>query len=98
MRSPKSGRIRAGIGRDFPRGDSRKALAMTTDRIERTGFAPHAGERVRGRHCTIVVQLIAAAALVMSIAVTATVVTIGIARADGVVASARMDMVSGCVP
>jgi hypothetical protein len=56
---------------------------MTTDRIERTGFAPHAGERVRGRHGNILAQLIAAVALVMSIAVAATVVTIGIARADG---------------
>jgi len=70
---------------------------MTTDRIERTGFAPHAGERVRGRHCNILVQLIAAVALVMSIAVAATVVTIGIARADGLGAGASADVVSGCV-
>jgi len=63
-------------------GDSRKADAMTTDRIDRTGFAPHGEERVRGRYCNILAQLIATVALVMSIAVTATVVTFGIARAD----------------
>jgi len=85
MASPKSGRIRAGIGVDFyhrEKGDSRKADAMTTDRTDRTGFAPHGEERVRGRYCNILAQLIATVALVMSIAVTATVVTFGIARAD----------------
>jgi hypothetical protein len=59
---------------------------MTTDPIERMGFAPHAGERVRGWHCTILIQFIAAATLVMSIAVAATAVTIGIARAEAVMA------------
>jgi hypothetical protein len=74
---------------------------MTIDRTERTGFAPHAGERVRGRHGNILVQLIATVALVMSTAVAGTVVTIGIARADEVgaaaVASVHFAIVSGCV-
>ena len=61
---------------------------MTANRIDRTGFAPHADERVRGRHSNILAQLIATVALVMSIAVTATVVTIGIARADALGAAA----------
>jgi hypothetical protein len=50
--------------------------------IDRTGFAPHCDERVHGRHCNILAQLIATVALVMSIAVAATAVTIGIARAE----------------
>jgi len=53
--------------------------------IDRNWFAPHGEERVRGRHHNILAQLIATAALVMSIAVAA---TIGIARADGLAAVA----------
>jgi hypothetical protein len=57
-------------------------LAMTSDRIDRTGFAPPRSVRARGHRSTAVAQLITSAALMFSIAVTATVVSIGIARAD----------------
>ena len=56
---------------------------MTFDRIDRTGFEPPRSVRTRGPRCTAVAQLITSAALVLSIAVAATAVSIGIARADG---------------
>jgi hypothetical protein len=56
---------------------------MTSDSIDRTGFAPPRSVRTRGHRSTAVAQLITSAALVLSIAVTATVVSVGIARADG---------------
>src|SRR5712691_1233423 len=56
---------------------------MTIDRIDRAGFAPPGHERIRGRHSNILAQLIATVALALSIAVAATVVTLGIARAEG---------------
>ena len=55
---------------------------MTFDRIDRTGFASPRSVRTHGHRCTAVAQLITSVALVLSIAVTATVVSIGIARAD----------------
>jgi LDH2 family malate/lactate/ureidoglycolate dehydrogenase len=66
----------------------RKAEAMTSDRNDRTGFAPHRRERRRGRS-TAFAQLITSVALVLSIAVAATAVSMGIARADGVAAVAQ---------
>ena len=62
---------------------------MTFDRKDRTGFAPHRGERRHGRRSTAVAQVIASAALTLSIAVAATAVTLGIARADGLAAVAE---------
>ena len=62
---------------------------MTFDRNDRTGFAPHRCERRLGRRSTVLAQLVASAALALSITVAATAVTIGIARADGVVAVAH---------
>jgi len=56
---------------------------MTSDRIDRMGFAPPRSVRTRGHRCTAVAQLVASAALALSIAVAATAVSIGIARADG---------------
>jgi hypothetical protein len=61
---------------------------MTLDRIDRMGFAPHRCERVHGHRSTAVAQLITSAALVLSIAIAATAVSIGIARADGLAAVA----------
>ena len=55
---------------------------MTFDRTDRTGFAPPRGVRTGGHRCTAVAQLITSVALVVSIAVAATAVTMGIARAD----------------
>jgi hypothetical protein len=62
---------------------------MTSDRNDRTGFAPHRCERRHGRRSTAFAQLITSAALALSIAVAATAVSMGIARADGVVAVAQ---------
>jgi hypothetical protein len=61
---------------------------MTPDRTDRTGFAPHRCERANGHRSTAVAQLITSAALALSIAIAATVVSIGIARADGLAAVA----------
>ncbi len=61
---------------------------MTSEGIDRTGFAPRCRER-HGRRSTAFAQLITSAALMLSIAVAATAVTLGIARADGLVAVAR---------
>ena len=62
---------------------------MTSDWNDRTGFAPHRGERRHGRRSTALAQLITSAALALSITVAVTAVTIGIARADGPVAMAE---------
>jgi hypothetical protein len=62
---------------------------MTSDRDDRTGFAPHRCARRHGRRSTAVAQLLTSAALALSIAVAATAVTIGIARADGLIAIAE---------
>ncbi len=62
---------------------------MTFDRIDRTGFASPRSVRTRGHRCTAVAQLITSAALVLSIAIAATAVSIGIARADGLAAVAE---------
>ena len=61
---------------------------MTFDRTDCAGFAPHRCERQHGHRSTAFAQLVTSAALVASIAVAATAVTIGIARADGLVAVA----------
>src|SRR5262249_54550295 len=58
----------------------RKADAMTFNRIDRSGFAPHRCERREGHRSTAVAQLLTSAALALSIAVAATAVSIGIAR------------------
>jgi|SRR5215472_1952551 len=56
---------------------------MTLDSmIDHTGFAPQRRVRVRGRRATMVAEAIASFALVLSIAVAMTAVSIGIARAD----------------
>jgi hypothetical protein len=57
---------------------------MRTDRIDQAGFAPRSRTRVHGRRRMMVAQLITSAALVLSIAVAATAVSIGIAHADGI--------------
>jgi hypothetical protein len=62
---------------------------MRIDRIDQAGFAPHNRTRVRGRHRMMVAQLITTAALVLSIAVAATVVSIGIAHAEGIATGAE---------
>jgi hypothetical protein len=56
---------------------------MTFERIDRTGFAPPPSVRTRSHRSTAVAQLITSVALVLSIAVAATAVSVGIARADG---------------
>jgi len=56
---------------------------MRFDRTDRTGFAPPRSVRTRGHRCTAVAQLVTSVALVVSIAIAATAVSIGIARADG---------------
>jgi hypothetical protein len=67
----------------------RKADAMTIDRNDRAGFAPHRCERRQDLRSTAFAQLITSAALALSIAVAATAVSMGIARADGVIAVAK---------
>ena len=72
---------------------------MTSDSIDRTGFAPPRSVRTRGHRSTAVAQLITSAhSLVLSIAVTATVVSIGIARADGFAAVAEDSTTHVCRP
>ena len=58
---------------------------MPPDPIDQAGFAPRNHIRARGRRSRMVAQLITSVALVLSIAVAATAVTIGIAHADGIV-------------
>lgn len=56
---------------------------MTLDSmIDHTGFAPQRRVRVRGRRAAMVAEAIASFALMLSIAVAVTAVSIGIARAD----------------
>ena len=57
---------------------------MTPDPVDQAGFAPRSHIRGRGRRSRMVAQLITSVALVLSIAVTATAVTIGIAHAGGI--------------
>ena len=61
---------------------------MTLDHTDRTGFAPRRHVRSQGHRSAAVAQLVTSAALVFSIAIAATAVSIGIARADGLVATA----------
>ncbi|HEY4919459.1 MAG TPA: hypothetical protein VII40_05085 [Xanthobacteraceae bacterium] len=91
MASPDSGRNAAGIRPEFPRQGEviRKADAMTLDRIDRTGFTPPACARAHDHRSTAVAQLITSAALVLSIAVAVTAMSVGIARADGLKAIAE---------
>lgn len=59
---------------------------MSPEPISRAGFArPNRYRRARRQRSAMMAQLIATAALVISIAVAATAVSIGIARADGLV-------------
>jgi hypothetical protein len=67
----------------------RKAHAMTFDRTDHTGFTPPPSARARGHRSTALAQLVTSAALVLSIAVAATAVSVGIARADGLTAVAE---------
>src|ERR1700693_1337206 len=65
---------------------------MTLDRshhADRLGFAPPCCARARGHRSTALAQLVTSAALVLSIAVAATAVSVGIARADGLTAVAE---------
>ncbi len=62
---------------------------MRFNRIDHAGFAPHRGGPPHRRRSIAVAQLVASMALALSITVAATAVTIGIARADGVVAIAQ---------
>jgi hypothetical protein len=67
-------------------GGLEKAYPMTLDRIDQAGFAPRSPARVRrGR---MMAQLITSVALVLSIAVAATAVSIGIADAGGIATGA----------
>lgn len=59
---------------------------MTPDIIELMGFAPQPHVRARRHHAAAIAQVITLLALVLSIAVAATAVTIGIARADALAA------------
>jgi hypothetical protein len=61
---------------------------MTLDHIDRNGFSTRPQVRNQGHRSAAVAQLVASAALVFSIAIAATAVSIGIARADGLVATA----------
>jgi hypothetical protein len=61
---------------------------MTLDHIDRTGFAPRHHARSQDHRSAAVAQLVTSAALVFSIAIAATAVSIGIARADGLAATA----------
>jgi hypothetical protein len=61
---------------------------MTFDRTDHTGFTPPPSARARGHRSTALAQLVTSAALVLSIAVAATAVSVGIARADGLTAVA----------
>ena len=62
---------------------------MSFDRIDRTGFASPRSVRTRGHRGTALAQLITSVALVVSIAVCAAAVSIGIARAEGFPAAAQ---------
>jgi hypothetical protein len=53
---------------------------MSPETTRPTGFAPRSSERARGRLSHMVVELIATAALVVSIMVAMTAVSMGIAR------------------
>ena len=57
---------------------------MTLEGIDQAGFAPRSHARVR--RSTMMAQLITSVALMLSIAVAATAVSIGIAHARGVAA------------
>lgn len=59
---------------------------MTPDMIDLMGFAPRPHVRARSDHAAAIAQVIALLALVVSTAVAATAVTIGIARADALAA------------
>jgi hypothetical protein len=61
---------------------------MTLDQIDHTGFSPRRHARTQGHRSAAVAQLVTSAALVFSIAIAATAVSIGIARADGLAATA----------
>jgi hypothetical protein len=88
MASPKSGRLAAALLEHSraPGTLIRKPHAMTHDPIAQAGFAARGRTRVRGRRGRVVAQLITSVALVLSIAVAATAVSIGIAHADGIAA------------
>ena len=61
---------------------------MTFDRIDHNGFTPPRSTRA-GHRSTALAQLLTSAALVLSIAIAATAVSVGIARADGLKAIAE---------
>jgi hypothetical protein len=61
---------------------------MTLDHIDRTGFAPRHLVRSQDHRSDAIAQLVTSAALVFSIGVAVTAVSIGIARADGLAATA----------
>ena len=63
---------------------------MTFDcSIDRSGFTPPSSARAHGHRSTALAQLVTSAALVLSIAIAATAVSVGIARADGLQAVAE---------
>jgi hypothetical protein len=66
---------------------------MTFDRNDPADFAPHRCERRLGRRSSAFAQLITSGALALSIAVAVTAVSMGIARADGLVAVANDSIV-----
>jgi hypothetical protein len=59
---------------------------MSIDQVASAGFSPDHGDRLQ-RRCALWVQLVAAVCLMISLGVAGTAVTIGMARADGVVAT-----------
>ena len=54
---------------------------MTTHQVAYAGFSPRGGDRLQ-RRCALWVQLVATLALVISLGVAGTAVSIGMARAD----------------
>jgi|1186.fasta_scaffold130803_2 hypothetical protein len=54
---------------------------MTAEQVASAGFAPSRGDRLQ-RRCAVLAQLVATIALVVSLLVSGTAVSIGIARAD----------------
>jgi hypothetical protein len=83
MASPQCRRTRAGLRLDiWPNADSRKGHHMSEHQNGRIGFQPPMlKRRALRRRSTVLAQLITTVALVISIAVVATAVTIGCGRA-----------------
>ena len=62
---------------------------MRPESIDHTGFAPRRHACAQGRRSAVIVEAMTSLALVLSLFVAVTAVTIGIARADGLAATAK---------